>query len=84
MDVFLATHGRPDLLEQTLKSILAARSQGSIQQIVVVENGGDFGAERIINQLNHRRLITLKRVKEANKSRAINTSLCSCNEGLSS
>jgi glycosyltransferase involved in cell wall biosynthesis len=82
MNVLLATHGRPELLGRTLESLLAACSAAHVTKIVVVENGGDFGAKGIIAKHNRDDLITFMSVSRGNKSAALNEGLSLCEDGL--
>lgn len=82
MDVLIATHGRPDMLASTLRSLLIAAEQAEIGQIVVVENGGSYGAESICQSLRSTVDITLLTCEQANKSAALNVGLPHCRDGL--
>lgn len=84
MNILLATHGRPELLQQTLSSLLASVecAQKSVMQIVVVENGGDSGARSVIESVDQHKQIRLLSVPEGNKSNALNIALQYCSEGL--
>jgi glycosyltransferase involved in cell wall biosynthesis len=48
--VVIPTYGRPDLLGRTLASLAACRRPGSYFETLVIENGGCWGAERIVEK----------------------------------
>ncbi len=82
MEALIATHGRPDLLENTLAALLAATDRGLLQKVILVENGGDCGAKQIVEKLDPKGFIAFHSVAEGNKSNALNHGLVSCAEGL--
>lgn len=82
MDVLIATHGRPELLEQSLRSLMPACQAGHLSKIVVVENGGHDGAEEICRELAKAGPVEYHWYSEANKSMALNFGLTHCSDGL--
>lgn len=82
MDVLIATHGRPELLEQSLRSLLAACDEDHIAKVIVVENGGNDGAESICKALAKDGPVEYLWYSEANKSLALNFGLNHCSDGL--
>ena len=84
MIALLATHGYPAFLRDTLQSlVVSARfAAGVLERIIVVENGGDFGAGAICEEVNADGLIEVISESEANKSKALNVGLSHCDDGL--
>ena len=82
MEVLIATHGRPELLEQSLRSLLNACDQNYISRVIVVENGSRDGAEAICTALAKEGPIEYLWYTEANKSLALNFGLEHCSDGL--
>jgi GT2 family glycosyltransferase len=70
--VVIATHGRPTLLERTLRTVGAADDPGVPVEIVVIENGGRMGAEALCRDLELPYQVTYRFVAEGGKSRALN------------
>jgi GT2 family glycosyltransferase len=73
--VILATAGRTDLLGRTLSSLAACERPAAYRETIVVENGGQQGAQQVVEQfgasLNARYLY----VPRGNKSFALNCAL---------
>ena len=82
MEVLIATHGRPELLEESLLSLLPACQDRLVSRIVVVENGGRDGAETICKHLAESGPVEYHWYREANKSMALNFGLGHCSDGL--
>lgn len=80
--VLIATAGRPDLLERTLRSLQSCRRPASYRGTIVVENGPKRGAESVaanfLASLGVRYLHSL----EPNKSRALNVAIESLPDSL--
>lgn len=81
MNALLATHGRPDLLKETLESLLSS-SPAILSKIVVVENGGDFGSREIVERCNRDGRLIFTSISKANKSLALNAGVELCDDGL--
>lgn len=82
MNVLIATHGRPELLERTLRSLVAAATLSEVGKVVVVENGGAFGAEGICKKFENILPVLFESIAEANKSVALNAGLEMCDSDL--
>lgn len=84
MQVLLATHGRPKLLEQSLLSIVRAIQFVGGGRIVLVENGGNWGASEIVKRLEPGQSVEIRllHAEVANKSLALNHGLKFCDDGL--
>ena len=73
--VLIATHGRPDLLEQTLDSLAGCHLPAGYERLLVVENGSSDGAEALVDQAAARLQAQYKHLLSANKSNALNEAL---------
>ncbi len=82
MDVLIATHARPDYLEETLSQVVAKGSSQGVSQVVVVENGGVFGARTICRKIDSPIPINYHFYPDANKSASLNYGLRFCSDGL--
>lgn len=82
MDVLIATHARPDYLEETLSQVVEKGSSHGVSQIVVVENGGEFGARSICRKIDSPIPINYQFYPDANKSASLNYGLRFCTDGL--
>jgi len=73
--IMIPTHYRNELLERTLSSLSECNLPENYTETVIIENGGKFGAEDIVNKfkdsLNTRYLF----MEEGNKSMALNHAL---------
>lgn len=82
IDVLIATNGRCELLETSLRSLLLAVPLGYIRKIIIVENGSKEGAEEICHNLAKAGPVEYHWHEEANKSMALNHGLSFCDDGL--
>jgi GT2 family glycosyltransferase len=71
MNVLIATHGRPDLLQRTLQSLADVRRPVMLQRIIVVENGSDAGARQVCAALAERLPLDYYNRRQPGKSRAL-------------
>ncbi|MEM0913077.1 MAG: glycosyltransferase family A protein [Planctomycetota bacterium] len=79
----LATHDRAELLQHTLRALLQAYERIDGGRIVLVENGGEFGARAIAERVDGGAgRIVYVTCERANKSAALNVGLESCADGL--
>lgn len=82
MDVLIATHARPDYLEETLAQVVKKGFSHGVSQIVVVENGGEFGARSICRRIESPIPVNYQFYPDANKSASLNYGLRFCSDGL--
>lgn len=82
MDALIATHGRPELLKNALIPLLEAAEKKLLNKIVLVENGGDYGAKDVCKSVDKSGKILFLRTEEGNKSNALNHGLPHCEDGL--
>ncbi len=73
--VLLATHRRPDLLGRLLDGLRGCEDVAKLDSIVVVENGGRFGAEEVVRERAVDLPVRYAFSKRANKSAALNHGL---------
>ena len=73
--VVIATAGRAELLERTLKSLAACRLPAEYRQTIVVENGPSHDAAQIVRQSGPKLKIRYLHQPQANKSAALNCAL---------
>ncbi|PCI70454.1 MAG: hypothetical protein COB26_02890 [Piscirickettsiaceae bacterium] len=73
ISVVIPTHKRPDLLDKLLTSIYKAYRPPSIIEIIVVENGGEYGANLICNKWQEKLPLKYTFEPEASVSNARNT-----------
>ena len=73
--VILATAGRSDLLERTLRSLLACERPGAYRETIVVENGGQHGAQEVVERFRQTLGARYLYVPRGNKSFALNCAL---------
>jgi glycosyltransferase involved in cell wall biosynthesis len=71
MNVLIATHGRPTLLERTLECLTTVRLPGALRQIILVENGSDAGARQVCAAFRDRLPLAYHHREQAGKSRAL-------------
>ncbi|HEX6982796.1 MAG TPA: glycosyltransferase [Balneolaceae bacterium] len=72
ISVIIPTHGRPDLLEKTLQSLINCKIPPTFGELVIVENGTRMGAEDLILKLPDWLNARYMYVEVANKSNALN------------
>jgi glycosyltransferase involved in cell wall biosynthesis len=85
MTVIIPTHGRPELLGRTLRTLAACRLPEGFREAVVVENGPRAGAEAVVAAAAAARPALRLRylhVERANKSHALNAALATVGGGL--
>lgn len=82
LHIAIPTHGRPDLLQRTLDSLAACWIPKSLVQTIVIENGGQNGAEAVVAAASPRLKATYRFVPEGNKSHALNVGLEGIEDGL--
>lgn len=83
--VLIPTHGRPTLLDRSLRSLTACRLPARYRETVVVENGSRAGAEAVVAEVAREHPVLRLRymhVKRANKSHALNEALATVGNGL--
>lgn len=73
--VLVATHQRPDLLGRLLDSIRSCEDSSKLDEILIVENGGTFGAEDVVRRNADRLPVRYAFSERANKSAALNHGL---------
>ncbi|MFW6083715.1 MAG: glycosyltransferase [Gemmatimonadota bacterium] len=71
----VATHRRPDLLRRLLESLRNCEDAARLREILVVENGGRFGAEEVVRSHAGRLPVRYAFSERANKSAALNHGL---------
>jgi len=80
--ILIPTHGRPDLLRRTLDSLAMCRIPKCLAQTIVIENGGQNGAEAVTADASTRLNISYRYTAKGNKSHALNVILPELNDGL--
>jgi cellulose synthase/poly-beta-1,6-N-acetylglucosamine synthase-like glycosyltransferase len=80
--ILIATAGRPTLLARTLESLASCARPSGFRETIVVENGGQNGAEDIVRSFASRLNTRYLYVPDGNKSRALNEALATMGEGL--
>src|SRR5687768_34238 len=73
--VILATAGRSDLLERTLTSLSACERPEAYRETIVVENGGQNGAEAVVARFSKQLSARYLYAARGNKSFALNCAL---------
>jgi hypothetical protein len=73
--ILVATHGRPDLLERTLNYLAACELPEEYAGIIIVENGGLFGAKAIVENAPPSLRARYLYQELGNKSRALNLAM---------
>lgn len=73
--IVIPTHNRRDLLERTLNSLTNCKFPSSYASTIVVENGGKFGTEELIESFDKSFNIQYIYSEPANKSIAMNIAL---------
>lgn len=74
ISVVVPTHGRPELLPRLLESLTQCFPAAAVQ-VLIVENGGDFGASGVVNGFSDRLPVRLLTIREAGMSAAQNAAL---------
>lgn len=82
MNILIATHGRPELLERTLDSLIAARRPPTLRQVLIVENGQPAGVRDVCRAREGSLPLRYLHVREGNKSKALNVGLDALDPGL--
>ena len=82
MFVLIATAGRAESLEVTLKSLAACERPPGFQHVVVVENGPRGAAKEIVERLSGVLPLQYLYHPRANKSNALNAALRAITDGL--
>jgi len=82
LHIAIPTHGRPDLLQRTLDSLAACEIPESLTQTLVIENGGQNGAEAVVASAATQLKAAYRFVPEGNKSHALNVGLAGIEDGL--
>ena len=75
ISIVIPTHGRPDLLHQTLSSITSCELPDTYHKLIVVENGSRLGAEDLVSALPNRLRAEYMHLEWGNKSNALNKAL---------
>jgi cellulose synthase/poly-beta-1,6-N-acetylglucosamine synthase-like glycosyltransferase len=75
LSVLIATHKRPDLLQRTLTYLAACDRPAEFRGVVVVENGGKFGAEAVVREFSSSLSASYCFEPIANKSVALNRAI---------
>lgn len=75
ISVIIPTHGRPDLLEETLDSLNSCKLPDSYNKLIVVENGSRSDAKKLVSALPDRLKAEYLYVEWGNKSNALNKAL---------
>lgn len=73
--ILAATHGRPDLLQRTFGYLAQCEIPSEYDGIIIIENGGRFGAEQVVEQADPRLKARYIFEQKGNKSRALNIAL---------
>jgi GT2 family glycosyltransferase len=73
--VVIPTHNRVELLHRTLNSLSDCQLPSSYDRTIVIENGGQFGAESIVKSLPRRLNAEYVYHEQGNKSAALNSIL---------
>jgi glycosyltransferase involved in cell wall biosynthesis len=80
--VVIPTHGRSDLLQQTLESIVNCKLPRSFEELIVIENGSRAGADSLLEELPDRLRARYMHRERGNKSYALNEALETIDDGL--
>jgi glycosyltransferase involved in cell wall biosynthesis len=80
--VLIATRGRPSLLERTLRSLAECSLPTAFAGTIVVENGDQQGAERVVRDIASNLHAEYLFHPQANKSAALNAALARVGSGL--
>jgi glycosyltransferase involved in cell wall biosynthesis len=82
LSVVIATRGRKELLERTLNSLATCDQPASYAGTIVVENGDQQGAERVVCNAPSRLNATYLFHPDGNKSASLNAALRRIDDGL--
>lgn len=82
LTVIIPTHGRLASLKQTLESLVECNLPKSYRELVVIENGSQTGAKRVVEDLPARTNARYMHREQGNKSNALNAALETIDEGL--
>jgi len=82
LHIVIPTHGRPDLLKRTLDSLAQCQIPAGLSQTIVIENGGQFGAEEVLKACSRRLKAVYRFTPQGNKSHALNLALENIGQGL--
>lgn len=82
MYVVIPTHGRPSLLNRTLKSLSQCERPSVYRSVYVVENGSNAGAEEIVEKYKDSLCSQYLYTPRGNKSGALNKALEQIESGL--
>lgn len=82
LHIAIPTNGRPDLLQRTLESLAACQIPKCLVQTIVIENGGQNGAEEVVAAASPQLKASYRFVAEGNKSHALNVGLEGIEDGL--
>lgn len=82
LTVLIPTHGRPQLLERTLDSLSQCTLPESYEELVVIENGSQAGAEERVRELPEPLNARYMHRERGNKSYALNEALDTITDGL--
>lgn len=80
--VMLPTMGRTALLRRTLESLIECDRPDGLDQVIVIENGGQCGAATVVEDLRAKLPLKYLFVEEPNKSIALNHALRLVKSGL--
>ncbi|TWU07970.1 glycosyltransferase [Stieleria varia] len=75
ISVLIAAHARPEMLARTLSSLADADQVSRVDQVVVVENGGQQQLDAVVDGFSDRLPVRYDRIANANKSMALNHGL---------
>lgn len=82
LHILIPTHGRTDLLQRTLDSLAACRIPSCLAGTIVIENGGQEGAEAVVAAAAPQLKASYRYTAKGNKSHALNLALQELEEGL--
>lgn len=82
LTVLIPTHGRPELLKQTLNAVAACSLPEGYRELIVIENGSRAGAEQIVESLPSRLHARYMHDSWGNKSNALNKAIETIDSGL--
>lgn len=71
-DIVIPSYGRPDLLTRTLEAIRSDRIPTTLERLILIENGGRWGAEEICDQFSNTLPISYLHSDRASLSHARN------------
>lgn len=80
--VLIPTHGRPSLLDRTLKSLSQCQHPGAYRATYVIENGSNAGAEEVVERYKDSLCSQYLYTPTGNKSNALNKALEQIKNGL--